>query len=528
MSASAKDQAVAYHSGNVFTSSGSRRIEAFIVSNGVFTAAGSNDEILAIASREKISTFDLASHFIMPGMHDAHVHILLGSFAASSYLQLGSDANISNISMKLQSPECACEHAHVFGDWLVASTYRIEDFDREALDKQYPDTPVLLRGGAGHAMFMNTAALLRSGYALDEPDAPHEQYFRRPDKYLTGEVSELGMTKAALALPHPGMAHVKRSILEGVSRLHAVGVTSFQEAATNTAILKALGELDAAGRLKVDVQTHIVYKPEHLAEERLGTLHETLDNAANFRSEHVHTNFVKFMLDGVPLHPYYTHAGLTESGEIDEAKIQIDDLAEAVARFDARGMTCKIHCAGQGAARRALDVYEIVRNNNKHGPKHEIAHCSGVSDEDYPRFKQLNVTAELSPSFLFVHPLTSMSEGLMDWNFGKMLQNGAEITIGSDWAFQDPAILPSCALILDGVAAVLSPDSESKIQAAEEICRMLTVAGAVATGRERVTGTIEVGKKANFIMVDRDLARGDFEGACILGTWFEGNRVFEV
>ena len=175
----------------------------------------------------------------------------------------------------------------------------------------------------------------------------------------------------------------KRSILEGIKRLHSVGVTSFQEAASNTTILRALGELDAAAELKMDVQTHIVYKPEHLAEESFKTLHQTLDNAANFQSKHVQTNFVKFMLDGVPLHPYYTHAGLTESGEIDESKIQIDDLAEAIAKFDARGMTCKVHCTGHGSTRRALDVYEAVRKNNQAGPKHEIAHCSAVHDGEF-------------------------------------------------------------------------------------------------------------------------------------------------
>jgi predicted amidohydrolase YtcJ len=181
------------------------------------------------------------------------------------------------------------------------------------------------------------------------------------------------------------LIHVrKQSILRGINLLHSRGVTSFQEAATNTTILKALGELDAAGELKMDVQAHIVYKPEHLAEESFRTLHRTLDDAASFATKHVQTNFVKFMLDGVPLHPYYTHAGLTESGEIDESKIQIDDLAEAVAKFDARGMTCKIHCSGQGSTRRALDVYEAVRKNNKNGPKHEIAHCSNVHDGMLP------------------------------------------------------------------------------------------------------------------------------------------------
>ena len=72
----------------------------------------------------------------------------------------------------------------------------------------------------------------------------------------------------------------------------------------------------------------------------------------------------------------------------------------------------------------------------------------------------------------------------MDWNFGKMLKNEAHLTIGSDWAFQDPAILPACALILDSVAAALPDADDASSKAAEAICRMLTVAGAVATGEK--------------------------------------------
>ncbi len=120
-----------------------------------------------------------------------------------------------------------------------------------------------------------------------------------------------------------------------------------------------------------------------------------------------------------------------------------------------------------------------------------------------------------------------MSNGLMDWNFGKMLNHGAHLTIGSDWAFQDPAILPACALILDSIASALPNASDAKSKAGELICRILTVAGATATGREGTTGTIAVGKKANFILVDRDLGKGEFEGAQVLGTWFEGVRVFD-
>ena len=373
---------MAYHSGNIFTADDDgTRIEAFIVSAaGKFTAVGTNKEILDVAGREGLSTFDLRSRFVMPGIHDAHVHILVASLSTLSNLKPGMDANMANIAERLKSPECTCEYADTYSEWVVGDLYRIEDFDRESLDRDFPETPVLLRGGAGHAMFMNTAALKRAGYSLEEPDTPHHQYFRRPDGSLTGEVTELAMTRAALALPKPDMATLKRCILRGIQTLHSVGVTSFQEAASNTIMLQALGELDGADQMKMDVQTHIVYKTEHLAEERFETLHKTLDDAAKFQSKHVQTNFVKFMLDGVPLHPYYTHAGLTQSGEIDESKIQIEDLAEAVAKFDARGMTCKIHCTGEGSTRRALDVYETVRKSNEAGPRHEVAHCSGVHD----------------------------------------------------------------------------------------------------------------------------------------------------
>ena len=128
----------------------------------------------------------------------------------------------------------------------------------------------------------------------------------------------------------------------------------------------------------------------------------------------------------------------------------------------------------------------------------------------------------------FVHPAASMSNGLMDWDFSNMIQNHAHFTIGGDWAFQDPAILPSCALILDGIAATFPAGADSKKKAAEAICRMITVARAIVGGSDGTVGTISLDKNVNFIKVDRDLSKGEFGGAKILGTWFEGERVFQA
>jgi predicted amidohydrolase YtcJ len=115
----------------------------------------------------------------------------------------------------------------------------------------------------------------------------------------------------------------------------------------------------------------------------------------------------------------------------------------------------------------------------------------------------------------FNHPATASSNGLMDWNFSKMLDNNAHITIGSDWGdSSDPSLFGHCAGIVEKVGAV-------------KLCRILTLSGAEAVGREGDTGSIGVGKKANFIALSRDLSNGEFEGVEVLSTWFEGEVVYE-
>ena len=121
---------------------------------------------------------------------------------------------------------------------------------------------------------------------------------------------------------------------------------------------------------------------------------------------------------------------------------------------------------------------------------------------------------------LFTHPITKANP-LMDWNFPKMLKAGAHLTIGSDWGVPPyPDLLPH----MTGIVHDVGEGSEQ--MGGERLCRMLTLSGAEAVGKEKETGSIEVGKRANFIMVDKDLSVGEFEDANVLGTWFEGEMVW--
>ena len=530
--------AVAYHNGKVYTVNDSQPwAEAFIVlSNGTFSLVGSNDAVLAIASRDGLLTYDLGGQFVMPGIHDAHVHLLHAGLSALSNYKPGMDSTMANIAERMKSSTCACEYANTFNNWLVGDLYRIDDFHRSALDKDFPDTPIVIKGGAGHALFANTAALNESGYSIEsEPDEPHHQHLRDSSGHLTGEMTELAMTKMILTLPKPPKSHLKRCFQESISNLHRFGVTSCQEASANTRILITLQQLDVASQLNLDVQTHIVHTPSWLGEEPLHTLHDTIHNSSSFSTPHVQTNFVKIMLDGVPLPPYLTHAGLTSADEPDLSKIQVptSDLGSAITKYDAEGKTVKIHCTGQGSTRLVLNTIADIRSTHPNGPRHEIAHCSGVHPADYALFKKLNVTAEMSPAMFFVHPITAASGGLMNWDFPAMLKADAHVTVGSDWSSREGVgLLVGAAAVLPSIEKYYAEkkgggELKAKKKAAAALIRMLTLSGAEAVGRGDVTGSVERGKKANFIVVDRDLSEGVFDGANVMGTWFEGNRVWD-
>ncbi|EED14780.1 exoenzymes regulatory protein aepA precursor, putative [Talaromyces stipitatus ATCC 10500] len=413
------EQSVAYYNGKVYTLNGSGQLaEAFIVTlQGTFAMVGTSDEVLQFAKAHGIITYNLHGRFVMPGIHDAHVHLLSAGVSYLSGVNLACDTTIENIGMRIQEGQCACAYQHAFQDWVVGNISTIPDFDRASLDKYFPDTPIMIQGGAGHSAFLNTAGLRKAGYDVDnEPDVNGAKFGRHPDGSLTEELGELAMNKAMLAKGNSNVAHTKRAITEAIQRLQRVGVTSCQEAATNTVILHALRELDRDNALKLDIAAHSVYAPEFLANERQSSLKALIDQAPKLATKHVRTSFVKILLDGLP--PLFSSAGIDSDGNIELDKILVGDVVEVVKQSDQRGMTVKLHATGRGSTRLAFEAIAAARKaNTKNGTiRHEIAHCNGIHPDDLQRFKKHGVTAELSPAMFFDHPLTQANKETMNWD----------------------------------------------------------------------------------------------------------------
>lgn len=384
----ASSESIAYVNASVYTVDTTNPwASAFIVSrDGIFTHVGSTEDIILEAERSHLVIVDLKGRFTMPGIHDAHMHLLFSGLGLTSNANIAIDATHLNIAEKVKHGSCACEYMNVYQNWILASAYNNQGFpdgiaDRKYLDKLFPDQPVVVSGGAAHAMLLNTAALIQAGYDIEnEPDTHGAKYFRRPDGSLTGELAESAMAKAALSIPAPNRTHVKRALKRAIRLAHKAGVTSTQEASSNTILLQVLNEMEREGSLQLEISTHIVHENEWLASESKESLQQLLEVADQYASKHIDTRFVKIMMDGVPLPPLFTHAGINEQGDIDQSMIVPENIADAITKYDKQGLTIKIHCTGTGATRHALNAIEAARKNNPDGPRHEIAHNSGVHD----------------------------------------------------------------------------------------------------------------------------------------------------
>jgi len=542
------DADLVFTGGAVFTADTVRsRAGAVAVRGGRIVAVGHDVGELIGARTEVV---DLAGRMLLPGFQDAHVHPVWGGLdllRCTLSEARGQDETLATVR--------AYADSHPEAEWILGGGWSMADYPggtprADVLDAVVPDRPAFLINRDGHGAWVNSRTLELAGIDANTPDPADGRIERDPDGRPGGTLHEGAMGLVKALLPEDTEDTMLAAVLEGQRFLHERGVTAWQDAALGDygdAGNPGPAYLDAAerGLLTARVVGALWFERGRGAEQ----IPELIEKRDRWRAGRFHARSVKIMQDGVPenftasmLEPYCDAHGQRDLG----AGIPFfppEVLRDAVPALDAAGFQVHFHAIGDRAVRDCLDaVEEAILRNGRSDNRHHIAHLQVVHPDDVPRFRQLGVAATMQSLWATLEPqmieltLPFLGDRRAAWQypFGDLLRGGAVLAAGSDWSVSTPNPLAAIHVAVNRLAAPGEEEGEYEVFLPEQRIDLASSLTAYTAGSawvnhlDRETGTIEEGKLADLVVLDRDPFAGPPEQigeTRVLQTFVEGARV---
>jgi hypothetical protein len=497
---------------------------------------------------DKTSVVSLAGKMVLPGFQDAHVHPIeagMGYIGCGLHELAAPKAYVEAISK--------CAEQQPDATVIDGAGWRMDVFenglpDKKLLDAIVSDRPVILKSSSGHQLWVNSKALELAGIDQDTPDPQGGRIDRYPgSNEPSGSVQEnAAMNLIFAARPRYSEQQMERALRFGQHYLNQYGVTTVQDA-----LLKLDGReayrggptyqaLDRRGELTLRVIGALVWNTE------LGM--EQLDRIIQAREELVGKRLsapsVKIWLDGVLevhtaalLQPYLGR----EDGHKGDLLIPTPMLNKIVTRLDALGFQVHFHAIGDAAIRASFDALAAAREaNGSRDSRHHLSHVELFDPADIPRFRELNAVANFQPYWAwadeYITQLTMPKLGpkRSRWLYpiGSVMDTGAIVAFGSDWFVTsgNPMLgIETAVTRRDPLTNKGEPFYDSERIRLHEAIAAYTINGAYVNFLEDRTGSLEVGKLADLIVLDRNLFEipsTEISDANVLLTLIDGKPVY--
>jgi len=539
--------------GTVYTVDAARRwARAVAVRGGRIVAVGEEADVRPLTG-PRTEVIQLGGRMLLPGFQDAHVHPPAGGLELLQ-CALADAYSLEDYSRIIAS--YAADHPDV--EWILGGGWSMDVFPggtprKEALDEIVPDRPVFLPNRDGHSAWVNSRALELAGVTRNMPDPGDGRIERDPDGSPAGTLHDGAMQLVERLIPPTTQEQWEEGLRVAQRYLHSLGITAWQDAIVGGSYpaLEAYLALADRGELTARV-VGALWWDRHRGEDQVDELLAARARASvgRFRAP-----TVKVMQDGVietftagVLEPYLGSDGRpTDNRGL--SFIEPELLRRIVTRLDAEGFQVHFHAIGERAVRESLDAVEAARlANGMNDLRHHIAHVQVIHPDDLPRFRALGVTAT-------IQPLWAMNEGQMvnltlpvlgpersrwQYPFASLLRSGAVLAGGSDWSVSSPNPLweihvavnrtsfPGYAYGGDDRAEREPFLPEERIDLAAAIAAF-TIGAAYVNHLDDRTGSIEVGKDADLVVLDRnpfDEPPHEIWRARVLLTLVAGQRVF--
>ena len=524
---------------------------AVAVAGGRIVAVGSAaDAALADLIGPRTERIDLRGRALLPGFQDAHAHPAFAGVTMIGCNLIGA-ATLDEAARRIRDYAAS----HPGKEWISGSGWRMEWFERGTPSRQQLDA---LTGGRaafllnrdGHGGWASTRALEIAGFDAGTADPPDGRFERDADGSLQGTVHEGAADLVGAVVPKPTFGERLAGLLLAQRHMHARGVTAWQDAIVGP----YLGSQDPlpvylaaaeSGQLTARVRGALWWD-RHRGAEQLDDIRGRREagQAGRFRA-----NTVKIMQDGVAenytagmLEPYLDACGC-QTARRGLSHVDPAELRAHVSALDASGFQVHFHAIGDRAVRECLDAIEAARGANVGGDfRHHIAHLQVVHPADVPRFARLGVTANIQALWAahepqmdeLAIPFLGPERSARQYVFGDLLRAGARLAAGSDWAVSSAnplrAIHVAVNRSLPGSAgAQAEPFLPDQALGLAEALAAYTIGSAFVNHLDDVTGSIEPGKLADLVVLDRDPFAGpaaEIGDTSVLATYVEGAPVY--
>jgi predicted amidohydrolase YtcJ len=457
---------------------------------------------------------DLIGKMLLPGLQDSHVHPPLGMIL-EPLCRLDDATTREEILEMVRA--CASESSE---KWVLGFGWRSSIFlpeiapHRTALDRVVPDRPAVLIAKDMHTFWLNSRALRAAGITRETPTPPGGEILRDPGSgEPAGALRDLAVDSVVNAIPRPGPIASLRRLRAEIHEMNRHGYTSFMEArledretARGYRMLELLGLLDAR------VSLAVLFDPRQGAAQ-IGEIRRIRDD---FSTRRIDARIVKIFVDGGTAVRSAASAPYAGGEPSAEPYIDAAELSRIVGDLDREGFAVHLHTLGDLATRIALDAIEHARRDNPTGGhRHTITHLVYPNPEDIGRFRELGVIANVSPYWAFPNewsasfpPILGTERAAWMYPFRALADRGALLTAGSDHPFtplnpflaievgmtrRDPENPASLPLIADQALEL------------EDLLAAYTINAAYQLHTEDLTGSIEVGKRGDLVVLDRNL-----------------------
>lgn len=527
---------------NIFTSTADATVSGGVAVTGNKIAAVLTDEQLSDWSADKV--LDYGEKLIMPGLVDAHVHYFMGAMAASDHWTTeptGSKSEAECVEIMKRFEKSHPDEKRLVGlGWFPAAWGDAPLPSKKSLDEAFPDKPVYMFAADFHTLWTNSKGLEESGIT---PDMKPQSGSVEVDE--NGEMTGILMEPDAY-MPAMYMAQsfddvtMKEINLGFLKHIASCGITSLSEISYEPYTEKVLTKYRS---LKVLEKEELLTTRVHLYTEFVGHTDFTtaLEWQKELESEKVRLSGVKALVDGVCstytgmlLEPY---SDMPDTVGIGVPFAPREEIEKSAIAANKAGLPVRLHSIADGSVRLALDVFEAsLKANGKHGLPNTIEHIEHIHPDDIPRFAELDVIASMQPFHLILDenekPVRVGPErAKLEWPHRTLLDAGAKLAFGTDYPVVDFNPYPTIHAAVtrcfsDGSPASVNP--EECVTLAETL-KAYTAGGAAAYNRDDI-GTLEEGKLADIIVIDRnlfDIPAADILQCSTVLTMFDGKIVYE-